>query len=405
MKPVLIVGGGFSGLTSAYFLNKAGFEVEVVDARPTTGGLLGTTITPNGIVESAANGMLASASVEAIATEIGVQLQTTRRDARRRYICTDRPRQWPFTVAQSIGVGAKLTRMLVRKQKFKPDPYESLKDWALRALGETFYEQLLAPATLGIYAGNPSRLSASLVLKRIFDPALRAPRGHLRGTVAPVGGMGEWIAKLADYLRREGVKIHTGQTISSLPQDHTVVVATSARSASRLLASTHKRLSEQLAEIELLPVATITIFFDRSENVKRPRGFGMLFSQNTVAIPGVLGVLMNDWIFEGRAQQWSETWILGGHFARRICQHSDAELMAMIQKVRRSIIGEQTPNAYHVQRWPEALPHYTVDLEHILSEMQIPHDLYLIGNYLGDLGLSHIVERARRLAFDLKKEN
>ncbi|MDA3859968.1 MAG: FAD-dependent oxidoreductase [Melioribacteraceae bacterium] len=38
MKKVLIIGGGISGLSSALFLSKAGFTVEIIEASPKLGG-------------------------------------------------------------------------------------------------------------------------------------------------------------------------------------------------------------------------------------------------------------------------------------------------------------------------------------------------------------------------------
>ena len=38
--PVLVVGGGISGLVCAYALRKAGIEAELVEASPEPGGLI-----------------------------------------------------------------------------------------------------------------------------------------------------------------------------------------------------------------------------------------------------------------------------------------------------------------------------------------------------------------------------
>ena len=77
MQTVKVVGAGFSGLTTAYFLVKRGFKVRILEKSCRAGGLIETTQTEHGLVEKAANGILNSAKLEAIAAEIGVPLRST----------------------------------------------------------------------------------------------------------------------------------------------------------------------------------------------------------------------------------------------------------------------------------------------------------------------------------------
>ncbi|HYT50549.1 MAG TPA: hypothetical protein VEL78_09165, partial [Pyrinomonadaceae bacterium] len=60
------------------------------------------------------------------------------------------------------------------------------------------------------------------------------------------------------------------------------------------------------------------------------------------------------------------------------------------------------PLAVHITRWPNALPHYSIELENILTSLPPPpRNLALVGNYLGRIGLAKILERAAFVADDM----
>src|SRR4029079_4491746 len=125
-KPITVVGAGFSGLVTAYLLTKAGREVRVVELASRAGGLIRTIRTEHGLVETAANGILNSARVEAMAADIGVPLLRPRRDARKRFIFRGKPQQLPVNLIEAlripIGVAANAARL-------RPRPLETIAKW------------------------------------------------------------------------------------------------------------------------------------------------------------------------------------------------------------------------------------------------------------------------------------
>ena len=93
MRTITVVGAGFSGLTTAYFLSKQNCKVQVIESSGRTGGLIKTIRTAHGLVETAANGLLNSALLERMCADLGVPLIPTRREGRRRFIYRGRPKQ------------------------------------------------------------------------------------------------------------------------------------------------------------------------------------------------------------------------------------------------------------------------------------------------------------------------
>lgn len=86
MKKVVVVGGGFSGLVTAYYLSRRGFAVDLHEASPRLGGLIGTERLDSGLVESAANGLILNDTVVELLTDLGVEYIHPLRGAKKRFI-------------------------------------------------------------------------------------------------------------------------------------------------------------------------------------------------------------------------------------------------------------------------------------------------------------------------------
>lgn len=392
MKPITVVGAGFSGLVTAYLLTKTGRQVRVIEKTSRAGGLIKTIRTEHGLIETAANGILNSARVEAMCAEIGVPLLPTRREARKRFIYRGRSRQLPLTPNEALRIPLGLA---LNATRWRPRPFETIADWGRRVLGKGATEYLLIPALGGIYAGDPNRMSASLILGRAELPdhlqTYRPQKAKVRGTVAPPNGMQQLIDSLVDYLRQCGVEF-LFETSQQSQSDQSTIVCLSARASAEYLAEAAPELAASLAQIEMLSLLTTTCFFDR--NAASLKGFGCLFPSDQ-GFRG-RGVLFNDCIFEGRGPAHAETWIFGGALDPDVVNLDDDQIHRLILGDRRRFYRkDDLPLAVHITRWPNALPHYSVGLERILSQLPAPPpNIALVGNYLGRIGLAKILERA-----------
>lgn len=409
---ITVAGAGFSGLVTAYFLTKKGFRVHVAEKTDRPGGLIKTIRTEHGLVETAANGLLSSARLEEMCADIGVPLLPARREGRKRFIYRGRPRQLPLKPSELLST---LLQVTVQATDLKPRPLESIAAWGRRVLGGAATDYLLTPALGGIYAGDPEKLSASLIFGRAPFPdhlgTYRPAKGKLRGTVAPREGMQQLIDVLFEHLKKSGVEFDFDFEGKAEASDLTVVCL-SARAASSCLVEAAPELSQALQAIEMLSLATVTTFYasDRYTDPgpaasEKPayqaatlRGFGCLFprDQNFRA----RGVLFNGSIFEGRGPAHAETWIFGGALDPDVVNLTDAEFAQLIATERERFYGVRNePLAIHVTRWPRALPHYSVELERILTSLPPPpSNVTLVGNYLGKIGLAKILERAAFVA-------
>jgi oxygen-dependent protoporphyrinogen oxidase len=401
-RTITVVGAGFSGLTTAYFLTQRGHKVRIIEKTDRAGGLIKTLRTPHGLVETAANGLLNSARLEAMCADIGVPLIPTRREGRKRFIFRGRPRQLPLTLSD---IGRMALRLGVSALTLRPRPLETMADWGRRVLGRGANDYLLTPALGGIYAGDPERLSASLIFGRAALPdhlaTNRPQKARVRGTVAPANGMQELIDGLQKYLEEAGVDFQFNQDSAAQVSEH-AVVCLSARAAAAYLAQDAPAMSAALREIEMLSIATVTCFY--GADAAKLNGFGCLFPRDQGF--RARGVLFNDSIFAGRGPAHAETWICGGALDPSVVQLTDAEFADLIGSDRERFYGKKDQSlAIHVTRWPSALPHYSIEFEKILAALPAPpRHISLVGNYLGRIGLAKIVERAAVVAETLPAE-
>jgi oxygen-dependent protoporphyrinogen oxidase len=400
METIKVVGAGFSGLVTAYYLVKEGFKVQVVEKTSRAGGLIQTIQTPQGPVETAANGIRNSVRLEAMCADIGVPLRATRREARARFIFRGRPRRFPLGAPDILKLGFRFASSAT---SLRPRPLETVADWGRRVVGAGATDYFLAPALGGIYAGDPGRLSASLIFGQASLPAhlqtTRPARPKLHGTVAPPKGMQQLVDGLRIYLASAGVEFVFNRD-TKIEADEPVVVCTSARAAAECLANATPQLSECLRQIEMMPVVTATGQYEPA--AAKLTGFGCLFPRGEGF--RARGVLFNECIFAGRGPAHSETWIFGGALDPGIVEMSDRELMQLIATERRRLYGEDhEPIGIHLTTWPEALPHYSTDLERILIALPAPPvNVALVGNYLGRIGLAKLIERAAFVAKEFK---
>lgn len=400
MQTIKVVGAGFSGLTTAYFLTKQGFAVQVFEQSPRAGGLIRTIKTPHGLVETAANGLLNSARLEAMCADIGVPLQPTRRDGRKRFIFRGRPRQIPLNLSEILNVAGRFT---VNLRSLRPRQLETIGEWGRRVVGARATDYLLTPALGGIYAGDPEKMSASLIFGRATLPdhlhtnSPEKPRVH--GTVAPPNGMQQLIDGLYQYLAAAGVEFSFNHPATE--GNGPTAVCLSAPAASEYLAATAPEISKALSRIEMLSIVTVTAFY--APEAASLKGFGCLFARDQGF--RARGVLFNDCIFEGRGPAHAETWIFGGALDPHAVELNDHEFIQLIAAERERFYGRKDDwLEFHITRWPNALPHYSVDLEAILTTLPVPPpDIQLVGNYLGRIGLAKLLERAAVVADDFGK--
>jgi oxygen-dependent protoporphyrinogen oxidase len=403
-KEITVVGAGFSGLVSAYFLSEAGYSVTVHERSERAGGLIRTDHFEWGWVEWAANGIHSSSEFESFCDRVGIELLPVSPSGKKRFIYRGgKACRWPLSIVETFG----LLRRLPFLKRRRPARGESVAAWAARALGPSAAQWLVAPALQGIYAGNPETMSAKLVFGDFFTRRPKRAKPRLRGTLAPRGGMGELIEKTRSYLQARGVVFRFSSEVPHVDPGEPMVIATGLPAARKILLASSSGIRPESAAfldgVKMVSLATVTLAYERNKSGS-PQGFGCLFPRDEGFRS--LGVLFESEIFSERSNPLEgrrlERWIVGGELDPEATELSDEVLLASVLLDRERFIGKrETPFEARVVRAKDAFPHYDAALLESLSSGELENlakeGIFLIGNYTGKIGLSGIFEQARSL--------
>lgn len=397
MKTVRILGAGISGLLCAYYAVKKGYRVEIYESSSQAGGKIGTHQGTHGLMETAANAILADFAVEHVAEDIGLRLISKKSEAQRRFIYyRQKISRWPLGLLATLRFLLFLFFWKTGLKKVSPQSHETLEQWSDRTLGKTTTQSLLGPACLGIFGVDTRLLSANLIYNYFFSHRKKT-YGKLRGSVAPEKGMGQWVEALVRFLQRHGVQItYNSSTTLNLQNGEEWIIATDIMSAVKILKSIQDPRARVLEKVPCVSLLSVNVFYSQRPARQKP-GFGVLFARGEGIEP--LGVLLNSDIFPDRANQaFSETWIFGS-LEKEITHKQEAELLEIIQSTRKKLWQDSSqPIESRVNLWPEAIPLYGLELEKTLETLPPGHShVHLMGNYLGEIGLNRLFHRAQKI--------
>lgn len=190
-KSVVVIGGGITGLTAAYYLQKEvrekglPLEVKLIEATHRLGGKIQTVIKDEFVIERGPDSFLARKhSASRLAREVGMEDQLLSNTAGKSYVLVkDRlhampggsmmgiPTQIaPFVTTGLFSVTGKARAaadfILPRSN---PNIDQSLGKFFRRRLGDEVVENLIEPLLSGIYAGDIDQLSLMSTFPQFYQ--------------------------------------------------------------------------------------------------------------------------------------------------------------------------------------------------------------------------------------------
>lgn len=441
LPPIVVVGGGISGLVCAHELWKRGQPVRLLEVSEHWGGVIRTERLGDCLVEQGPQSFQPSERLERLIEEVGLGSELLHADARApRYVWyRGRLRAAPLGLGALVGTSLLSWRGKLRllKEPFVPRRMATEEPAAAffrRRFGAELTERLVEPFLSGVYAGDAERLSLpgvfpelarweveyGSVLKGAIRSRKRSPgprrtlcsfRGGLeRLPQAMVARLGEaaWSRTRALSIEpatggaRYRLEIERNGQRESLAAA-SVVLATAAWEAARLAGGLSARLAARLEGLTYAPLAVVWARYRREQVPRFPGGFGFLVPRSEGEM--VLGTVFSSALFPGRApaDSYCFTSFVGGVNHPEALQRTDAELGQVVSQLLQHALGTQGNAAVlGVQRYGRSIPQYNLGFLDWRKELEAEaarcEGLYLTGNYLGGVAIANCVEHAAATA-------
>lgn len=428
----VIVGGGISGLSAAYYLRKAGITALVVEREPRLGGVITTDVVEGCVIEGGPDSFLAAkpAALELIG-EVGLldQVIASNDDRRVTYILKGGrlvplpdglmmmvpTKVLPVAVSPLLGWGTKMKMGLeyFRKPGGGAGRDRSVADFVEEHYGQEAVDYLAEPLLAGVYGGDPDKLSIVSTLPRFAEMELQY--GSLtRGVLAAKrhasnggggalfktlrGGLGQLVDALAPFVtnvrhaeaeavRPGGIRIG-GQWVEA---SH-VVLGCPAHAAAKLLASVDARLAELLGGIEYASSMTVAFGYRREELHHPLNGFGFLVPKRERR-----ALVACTWVgtkFPFRVPD--------SHAVLRCFAQDGADVDALHDDLQRIMGFQARPAFTRVSRWPRSMAQYTVGhaarIQEIRERLKSHPWLLLAGNAYEGIGIPDCIRLGREAA-------
>lgn len=168
-REVVVVGGGLTGATTAFYLHRGGKDVLLTEASNHVGGMVNSKSGGGFLWEEGPNSFKPTPEIVKLAMDLHVDQEILYADSNApRYVYVDGKRQRiPMGLWGTISTGIISTRGKLRAfaglmgfvSKAPKDKDESVHDFVTRHLGTEVMTKLMDPFLSGVYAGDPKRLS------------------------------------------------------------------------------------------------------------------------------------------------------------------------------------------------------------------------------------------------------
>lgn len=461
MKRVAIIGGGISGLSAAFYLERLrqdGVEVEYVlyEASPRSGGSMFSERVDDCVVEAGPDSFLTEKPwAEVLAREIGLadQLIGSNDAQRKTYILVNGklviiPDGLMFMVPTKILpiVATRLfsfgTKLRMAAEWLHP-PRRSKEDETVAALvkrhyGSEMVDRLADPLLSGVYGGEAATLSVRAVLPRFAN--MEAKHGSLgrgmlasRKKFAPMIGnakplplftsMKEGMQQMVDGVvaRVNRAALRTSSPVREIKfcdrewrvsssggtesYDGTVI-AVPAPVASALLRFVQPELAGELREIAYSSSVTVTLGYGKEVLDALPPGFGFLVPRTEGKRMLACTFVHTKFPHRAPPDRALLRVFLGGSRDEEILFVSEAKIMETVRAELKQILNiTAEPRFSRVYKWKGAMAQYGVGhlerVERIERLRRTLPGLTLAGNAYRGIGVPDCIQSGKKAAEEI----
>jgi protoporphyrinogen/coproporphyrinogen III oxidase len=457
MLEVLIIGGGISGLTTAYLCaTQAPENIELWESSDRLGGTIGTDRIDGYSIDWGPNGFLDREPLTLrLVEDLGLtgQLEPANPKSEKRFIVKNgRLHPVPLSPAKIISTG--LLRPMEKARVFcepfipgrKNDGEESVFDFAARRIGRAAAETFVDPMVSGVFGGLARELSLPACFPVMREMEMRygglvkamiarqMEKRHSRketgtaakksgGPAGPGGHLTSFKTGL-DVLTRclgnnLGAIIKRNQTAVQIKRRddgwnivdqngkttraRQVVIACPTYAAAPMISDFASELSEAFNAFPYAPIVVVATGHRREDVVHPLDGFGFLIPRSQKL--RTLGSIWTSSIFSERAPEGYVQFrsMLGGAGDTSVTELSDEQLWDTLKRELDPLIGIRgDPHLLQVYRWERGIPQFTLGhrerrarLERLLEQHP---GLFVVGNAYYGVSLNECVKMAYRVS-------
>ena len=414
MTRIAIIGGGISGLTAAFTLEKhrrtGAVEYTLYESSPRLGGVLRTEHIHGCIVEAGPDSFITEKPWAADLCRtlgLGDQLIGSNDIDRKTYILV-RGQLIPMPYGLMFMVPTKIlptglsplfswtTKLRIALELFllprAAEADESVASLVKRHYGAEMVDRLADPLLSGVYGGQAASLSVRAVLARFAEmerthgslgrAMLAARRKMPRSPDKPApplftslkNGMQQLPETIVAKLGRDSLLTNTpvhsiqprtgGWSVSAgMKSDHfnAIILALPALAAARLLSLCSPELSTELAAIGYSSSITVGLGYDRDVRQSLPSGFGFLVPRSEGKRLLAATFVHNKFPHRTPEDRALLRCFFAGSNAENIWQLSDDAIIAIVRNELQQILRlRAAPLFARVYKWKSAMAQYGV---------------------------------------------
>jgi oxygen-dependent protoporphyrinogen oxidase len=450
MNRVVVVGGGISGLSTAFNIQEKardkGIDVDItlIEASEKLGGKVQTMREKGYTIEVGANGFLDNKpSTLKLVDALGINdlLQPSNDVARKRFIYSDgKLKQLPespiaFLKSDLLSLKGKMRVAMEIFTKPKPEgEEETIAEFARRHMGQEAVNKLIAPMVSGVFGGDAEKLSMESCFPLLLEVEKEGNGSLIRGMIKRMkqakktgikmkatagpggrltsfkGGIQTLIDTLAEKIEGDIIKGKRVEKISRIDdkkpkyiaelegndalEADIIITATPAYTTSKMIKELDPEISQKLLEIPYVPISVVALGYNRKELNHPLDGFGFLVARNEKR--KIIGCLWTSSIFPGRAPEGKYLFriMIGGAMQPELALLSKDQLINIAKGELMEIMGiDAEPIFAKVFRHEKGIPQYTLGhkkrLEIIEKRLNKHPGLFMTGNAFRGVGINY----------------
>ncbi|MGM0846404.1 MAG: protoporphyrinogen oxidase [Bacillota bacterium] len=453
-QEVVIIGGGITGLTSAYYLQKEAektgrpLQIKLIEASHRLGGKIQTVTRDGFIIERGPDSFLErKTSAARLAKEVGIDNDLVNNSTGKAYVLVNEelhampggsvmgiPTQMaPFVTTGLFSMQGKARAaadFILPKSNVKGD--QSLGQFFRRRLGNEVVENLIEPLLSGIYAGDIDNLSLlstfpqfhqveqkhrSLILgMKKTTPAPQNKNGKKKGIFLTLNkGLQSMVDAIEERLLPDsvlkGVKVEKIEKQGDGRYSLLLNNGESLDADSVILTTPHPvipamfpqyRFFDHLKSTPATSVATVAMAFPEEAIQKDIDGTGFVVSRNSDYTITACTWTHKKWPHTTPEGKVLIRCYVGRAGDEAVVDLSDSQIEKIVLQDLNKIMNiTMDPEFTVVSRWKNAMPQYTVGHKERLEELQtnvqneLP-GLFIAGSSFEGLGLPDCIDQGEK---------